>query len=151
MKVFILASLLFSTSVFASEPQKGSHQIVCFDEVSAKKISIKIDGVFPDKYEKIATIYISNNIETPPYQVVTSKITNAQVEVLNLDLAGTGDQFITELQLNLGRSGKVLIKSDSAYGDSLVNSSMREFFYSSATMKCSYNFTLGPKPFSGGN
>jgi hypothetical protein len=147
-----LTTICFSTTLLAGAPEIGYHQLVCYNEIDSKKISIMIDGVFPDKFSKVATVKISKGIDISPYQVVISSSDNAKVEDLVFNLVETSEQYIKKIKLNMGRSGELTANPESVYGESLIKSSLREFYFpANSKVQCNYSFIIGPRPISGGN
>lgn len=152
MRKLLLASIFFSSSLLAANPAEGYHQLVCYNEIDSTKISVMIDGVFPVTVANLATVKISKDIDSSPYQVVISSSNNVKVENLELDLVETSVQYIKSIKLNLGRSGELSVSSESVYGESLIQSSLREFYLPvNSKMLCNYSFIIGPRPISGGN
>jgi hypothetical protein len=152
MRNLLLASIFFSSSLLAADPVVGYHQLVCYNEIDSKKISVMIDGVFPDKFANLATVKISKDIDVSPYQVVISSSNTVKVEELVFDLVETSEQYIKRIKLNMGRSGVLSVNSESVYGESLIQSSLREFYLpANSKVLCNYSFIIGPRPISGGN
>lgn len=152
MRNMLLSLILFSSSIFAAESLVGYHQIVCFNEINSKKIHIMIDGIFPDKYKNLASVRVSRNIDVYPLQVLISSTDNAKVEGMAFDLVDTSEQYIKNIKLDMGRSGKLSIISESVYGASMIQSTLHKFYLPTASkLQCIYSFINGPRPISGGN
>ena len=149
MKFWLIFFLVFSGVVFSKQ---GKHQLVCFDEITSKKLIVTVEGVYTEIFKETATVSTSKSIYNPPNQKILSRTNNARLEKFELEKVGTEEQYLKLLQIDLGQSGEILVESKSAFDLASLKSSFRYFYFPTKVfVQCSYSFVLDPKPISGGN
>lgn len=149
----LFISLLVSAQVFAQEV--GRHTVVCPLEQTNSKLTVYIEGTYPDGVADSARVIVSKNLDQAPYNQTLEEVSNALVGTAQFFYPGTRSQDLSKLKLDLGRSGKVEIISlrEGMAHRFFLKSSMRYANYPTGTeVQCFYSFGTTRSPgMSGGN
>jgi hypothetical protein len=153
--IFVVAA----TWAASGTANAGQHTLSCSG--NSEQLYVSIDGTWPTTDGRLPTeaasvgeVWVSRIDEQTGDNVVVEHVTNAQVRKLDFASAGTPEQSVQTLNLDLGRSGNVSVSLlDPKTGNSILKSTLMTLNHPSGTeVTCGYFFVTGPKPaLSGGN